>query len=139
MAGALCGIMQGSDTDCAVVAAIDAAIEARQAFSGEIRNYRKSGETFWNDLTFRPEFNADASFRHFIGISRDITRQKNAELKAEKLELDHQFMMENVLSGVVLHKADTEIIYAPMRCPPIMVCGLAATLSSAFNPEAAQT
>ncbi|MXP37426.1 PAS domain-containing protein [Erythrobacter ramosus] len=37
MAGALCGIMQGSDTDCAVIAAIDAAIEARQAFSGEIR------------------------------------------------------------------------------------------------------
>jgi len=115
MAGALCGIMQGSDTDCAAIAAINAAIEARQAFCGEIQNYRKSGETFWNDLTFRPEFNADGSFRHFIGISRDITRQKNAELKAEKLELDHQFMMENVLSGVVLHKANTEIIYANPR------------------------
>jgi PAS domain S-box-containing protein len=136
MADALRGILQGSDTACA---AIDAAIEARQAFSGEIRNYRKSGETFWNDLTFRPEFNADASFRHFIGTSRDITRQKNAELKAEKLELDHQFMMENVLSGVVLHKADTEIIYPPMRCLPMIVCGVAATLCSAFNPEAVQT
>ncbi|GAA0759613.1 PAS domain-containing protein [Erythromicrobium ramosum] len=111
---------------------------AASLFRGD-PGYRKSGEIFWNDLTFRPEFNADASFRHFIGISRDITRQKNAELKAEKLELDHQFMMENVLSGVVLHNADTEIIYAPMRCPPIMVCGVAATLSSAFNPEAAQT
>ena len=115
MADALCRIMQGSDTDCAAIDAIDAAIEARRAFSGDVRSYRKSGETFWNDLTFKPEFNPDGSFRHFIGISRDITLQKDAELKAEKLELDHQFMMENVLSGVVLHNADTEIIYANPR------------------------
>lgn len=113
--GALCGIMQGPETDPAAIAAIDEAIAARRAFSGEIRNYRKSGELFWNDLTFKPEFDANGAFRHFIGISRDITRQKNAELKVEKLELDHQFMMENVLSGVVLHEANTEIIYANPR------------------------
>ncbi len=115
VAGALCGIMQGPETDSATVEAIDAAIHTRRAFSGEVRNYRRSGESFWNDLTFKPEFGPDGTFRHFIGISRDITRQKDAELKAEKLELDHQFMMENVLSGVVLHKKDTEIIYANPR------------------------
>ncbi len=86
MAGALCGIMQGPDTDGAAIAAIDAAIQARQAFSGEIQNYRKSGETFWNDLTFKPEFSEDGAFRHFIGISRDITKQKFAELKAAIFE-----------------------------------------------------
>lgn len=76
MADALCGIMQGSDADCAAIDAIDAAIEARRAFSGDVRSYRKSGEPFWNDLTFKPEFNPDGSFRHFIGISRDITLQR---------------------------------------------------------------
>ena len=86
MAGALCGIMQGPDTDGAAIAAIDAAIQARQAFSGEIQNYRKSGECFWNDLTFKPEFNADGSFRHFIGTSRDITKQKFADLTAIAFE-----------------------------------------------------
>lgn len=115
MAGALRGIMQGSDTDCAAIAAIEAAIEARQPFSGELRNCRKSGEAMWYDLSFRPEGNADGSFRHFIGVVRDITQQKSAEIKAEQLELDHQFMMENVLSGVVLHNATTEIIYANPR------------------------
>lgn len=115
MTGSLCCIMHGPETDRATIEAIDAAIQSRQAFRGEIRNYRKSGETFWNDLTFKPEFDAGGSFRHFIGISRDITRQKNAELKAVKLELDHQFMMQNVLSGVVLHKADTAIVYANPR------------------------
>lgn len=115
MAGALCGIMQGPDTDRATIEAINAAIQLRQAFSGEIRNYRKSGETFWNDLSFKPEFDADGSFLHFVGISHDVTRQKNAEFKVEELELDHQFMMENVLSGVVLHKANTAIVYANPR------------------------
>jgi len=115
MAGALCGIMQGPDTDQGAIEAIDAAIRTGTAFSGEIRNYRKSGEIFWNDLTFKPEFNEDGSIRHFIGISRDITKQKSAELKAEQLELDHQFMMNNVLAGVVLHGANTEIVYANPR------------------------
>lgn len=115
VAEALCGILQGPETDSAALAAIDEAVRMRRAFSGEIRNYRKSGEPFWNDLSFKPEFDAGGAFRYFIGISRDITRQKDAELKAVKLELDHQFMMENVLSGVVLHKANTEIVYANPR------------------------
>lgn len=120
VAGALCSIMQGPETDREAIAAIDAAIQSRSAFSGEIRNYRKTGETFWNDLTFEPRFNEDGSLRHFIGFSSDITRRKNAETKILKLENDHQFMMENVLSGVVLHKANTEIIYANPRAKELL-------------------
>jgi PAS domain S-box-containing protein len=115
VAGALCSIMQGRDTDPATIAAIDAAIHAGCPFSGEIQNYRKSGETFWNELTFEPKFGQDGTLRHFIGITRDITRRKEAETRVSKLENQHQFMMENVLSGVVLHRANTEIIYANPR------------------------
>lgn len=82
LAGALCGIMQGRDTDPATIAKIDAAINAARPFSGEILNYRKSGEAFWNALTFEPKFNEDGSLRHFIGISRDISKRKYAEIQA---------------------------------------------------------
>ena len=119
-AGALCGIMQGPETDRAVIAAIDAAISTETAFSGEILNYRKTGETFWNDLTFKPRFNEDGTLRHFIGFSNDVTRRKIAETKVLKLENVHQFMMENVLSGVILHKADTEILYANPRAVELL-------------------
>jgi PAS domain S-box-containing protein len=120
LAGALCGIMQGPGTDQTVIEAINAAIHSGKPFSGEIQNYRKSGKTFWNDLSFEPKFNEDGSLRHFIGISRDITRQKTAESKMSKLETDHQLMMENVLSGVVLHKADTSIVYANRKARELL-------------------
>lgn len=115
LAGALCGIMQGPDTDPATIEAIATAIHAGRSFAGEIQNYRKTGETFWNELTFEPKFDLDGSLQYFVGISRDVTRRKNAETRVAKLESDHQFMMENVLSGVVLHKANTEIVYANPR------------------------
>lgn len=120
VAGALCGMMQGPETDRATIEAITAAIDDRCAFSGEILNYRKSGEVFWNHLTFKPEFHQDGSFKHFVGISRDITRQKSAEIRASKLERDHQFMLENILSAVVLHKANTEILYANPRAVELL-------------------
>jgi PAS domain S-box-containing protein len=82
VAGALCGMMQGPDTDPASIAAIDTAIHYGREFSGEIQNYRKSGETFWNELTFKPKVNEDGTIRYFMGISRDVTERKNAELQA---------------------------------------------------------
>ena len=81
IAGALCHIMQGPETERATIEAIDAALRDGVEFSGEILNYRKTGETFWNRLTFKPELNPDGSVRHFIGISRDITREKVAEFR----------------------------------------------------------
>lgn len=86
VAGALCGIMQNLETDGATIVAIDAAIHSGVVFSGEIQNYRKSGETFWNQLIFKPEFSEEGSVRHFIGILRDITNQKCAELAAESFK-----------------------------------------------------
>ena len=102
MADALCGIMQGYDTDCAAIAAIDAAIEARQAFSGDVRSYRKSGETFWNELSFRPLPAGPGEAARFIGYSRDVTARKLAQTRVTELERDYEFIAENVLSGTTM-------------------------------------
>jgi PAS domain S-box-containing protein len=77
--GNTCRIMQGPDTDKATVKAIRAALDAGVEFSGEILNYRKSGETFWNDLTITPHFNDDGSVGHFIGVTRNVTEQKRQQ------------------------------------------------------------
>jgi len=109
VAGALCHIMQGPDTDPATIAAIDAALRDGVEFSGEILNYRKSGETFWNQLTFKPEFNADGSVHHFIGISRDITREKTAEIKAAQFQ-NESFQKSNELELLSGHLSSAQRI-----------------------------
>lgn len=120
MAGALCGIMQGPDTDPDTIRAIDEALTTGAPFSGEILNYRKSGEPFWNQLRFTPQHSKDGSLTHFIGVSRDITQRKTAEARATKLENDYRFIFENVLSGVILHGADTRIRVANRRAAELL-------------------
>jgi len=56
----------------------------------EIRNYRKSGELFWNELYMSPIKDEQGNVTHFVGVQNDITRRKKAELEL----LHHQQIME---------------------------------------------
>lgn len=52
----------------------------------EIRNYRKDGTLFWNELFISPVKNEAGQVTHFIGVQNDITSRKKAEheLREEK-------------------------------------------------------
>jgi len=45
----------------------------------EIRNYRKNGELFWNELYMSPVKNKSGKLTHFIGVQNDVTTRKKAE------------------------------------------------------------
>lgn len=47
----------------------------------EIRNYRKNGTLFWNELYMSPVFDDAGQVVYFIGVQNDITRRKKAELE----------------------------------------------------------
>lgn len=108
---ALCGLMQGPKTDPQTIAAINEALASGREYSGEILNYRKSGETFWNQLSFKPMPDADGNVSRFIGFSRDVTARKLAESRVVKLERDYEFIVENVLAGIIIHNPDSSINY----------------------------
>ncbi len=108
---ALCGIIQGAQTDPQTSAAIDEALACGEPFDGEILNYRKSGETFWNHLTIKPVTDAAGTVTHFIGISRDVTASRSARTRFSQLERDYEFIFENVLAGIIIHDPDSRIRY----------------------------
>lgn len=56
----------------------------------EIRNYRKNGNLFWNELYISPVKNKDGRITHFIGVQNDITDRKKAEheLREEKSSVE---------------------------------------------------
>jgi len=60
----------------------------------EIRNYRKNGDLFWNELSISPLRNEKGEVTHFIGVQNDITARKNAE---EKLSFERQRMEKVIL------------------------------------------
>lgn len=85
-----------------------------------LRNYRKDGTLFWNEISISPVYDLHGRFTHYIGIQSDITERKQAEvallISQERLQYllssspgviysckiygDHSitFMSENVVS-----------------------------------------
>ncbi|MES2266996.1 MAG: PAS domain-containing protein [Bacteroidota bacterium] len=50
----------------------------------EIRNYRKDGTLFWNELYMSPIKDSEGATCYFIGVQNDITRRKNAESELQQ-------------------------------------------------------
>ena len=80
--GRNCRFLQGDATREEPVAEMRAAIDAGEATSVELQNYRQDGELFWNEVTIAPLRNAAGEITHYVGFQREITRRKQAERAA---------------------------------------------------------
>ena len=59
--GQNCRFLQGTETAQEGVQAIRAALQERRACEVTLRNYRKDGSLFWNNLRLAPVVGADIS------------------------------------------------------------------------------
>lgn len=69
-------------------------IEEEKECRVEIRNYRKNGNLFWNELYISPVKNENGETTHFIGVQNDITDRKKAEheLREEKSSIEKKIL-----------------------------------------------
>ena len=67
-----CRFLQGDDVQPEIKTMRDA-IESKESVRVLLRNYRKNGALFWNDLTITPYFDEIDSIMYFIGIQKDVT------------------------------------------------------------------
>ena len=90
-----CRFLQAGDRDQPGLNTIRQAIHEGRACRQILRNYRKDGSLFWNELSITPVFNEADQLTYFIGIQRDVTTEVEAvervrELEAEVAELKRQ-------------------------------------------------
>jgi len=62
-----------------------------KSFHGEMLNFRKNGEKFWNYMRIAPVRDANGFVTHYVGIQTDVTlmRQRDFEIKEQREELLH--------------------------------------------------
>ena len=72
--GRNCRFLNAHDRDQEQLEVIRQALKAGTACSVTLRNRRKDGTPFWNQLRIAPIFNADRVLTHFVGIQTDVTR-----------------------------------------------------------------
>ncbi|MET1057087.1 MAG: PAS domain-containing protein [Pedobacter sp.] len=74
-----CRFLQGDDRAQIERDVLKRAVRDGKECKVEIRNYRKNGELFWNELYMSPIKDATGSVTHFIGVQNDVTLRKKAE------------------------------------------------------------
>lgn len=83
-----CRFLQGSDRDQPGLAAIREAVKTQQPCRQIIRNYRKDGSSFWNELSITPVFNEGDQLTYYIGIQKNVTEQVHAQQRVKQLEAE---------------------------------------------------
>ena len=75
--GKNCRFLQGMDTDSAVKKEITECLRLGKSFNGIIKNYKKNGTPFWNQLSIKPIYDPyNRSITHFLGTQKEIDEQE---------------------------------------------------------------
>jgi len=110
--GKNCRFLQGDNPDPEPRAKIRDALEKGEHLSILLKNYRKDGTMFWNELTLSPIFNDAGEATHFVGVQTDVTERVEAkrqlQAKRETLEetveqLEKAHREKDQLMGAVAH------------------------------------
>ena len=75
----IAGSSRGRTTSNPALDTIRQAIRQGTEAKAELRNYRKDGSLFWNELYIAPVKDQRGRLTHFIGIQTDITQRKHQE------------------------------------------------------------
>lgn len=91
-----CRFLQGSDTKSESIKIIRKAIDGAEPVRTVLKNYRKDGSAFWNELSVTPFYDEIDEATYYIGIQKDVTdevvlqqalEQANEEIAQLKAEL----------------------------------------------------
>ncbi len=139
VAGLNCRFLQGPDTDPAAVTRLHNAICSGEGTSLLIRNYRKNGEPFWNELTISPVRNQNGALTHFIGIQNDVSARIHTERELRRLSDFQRAILDatsfelvaTAVNGVIvtMNEAARKLLRLPAGSP------LPVDVTTLFDPD----
>ncbi|QTF91857.1 PAS domain S-box protein [Halomonas sp. BM-2019] len=84
-----CRFLQNEDRDQAGLATIRQALAEGRPCRTVLRNYRKDGTLFWNELSITPVHDDDDNLTYYIGVQKDVTERVEAQQELERLKAEH--------------------------------------------------
>jgi two-component system cell cycle response regulator len=114
--GSNCRFLQRGDTDQVGLALVRASLENGEPCVVTVRNYRKDGSPFWNELSLSPISDPAGTVTHFFGTLTDVSERVTAEQKllakhkqllARKRELENLALRDG-LTGLYNRRAFDE-------------------------------
>ncbi len=78
-----CRFLQGEDTDLDAVKVIRQAIDDQAPVRTVLKNYRKDGSIFWNELSVTPFYDELDQITYYIGIQKDVSTEVELALELD--------------------------------------------------------
>ena len=128
--GRNCRFLQGEGTKAESVEKLRGAIEAEEATTVELKNYRRDGEAFWNRVSIRPLLDDDGAVEYWVGFQEDIT-----EYKQRERELERQNDRLERFAGIVSHdlRSPMSVATGRIELAKTMADGEAENLDAALD------
>ena len=99
-----CRFLQSGDRDQEGLAVIRDTLQRGGACRQTLRNYRKDGTPFWNELSLSTVKNTADGQTYFVGVQKDISlqvkaQQRVAQLEAQVAELQNELAALKATNG----------------------------------------
>jgi len=95
--GSNLGLLHGADEDQQALGQLRAALERGEAGRVLLRNYRKNGELFWNELVLQPLHGSDGAATHIVVYCHDMTARLRQSDRPEGVPV---WLREDRVTGV---------------------------------------
>jgi len=109
--GRNCRFLQNDDRNQQPIGQIRSFIESKVKGKAKLRNYRKDGTMFWNELSVAPITDGDGNTDYFVGVQRDITELVDTQLKLEEEKERYRLIAKNSTDMITRHDPDGTYLY----------------------------
>ncbi len=100
--GRNCRFLQGEDRDQPAVEELRRAVREGRHCTVVLRNYRKDGTLFWNELSIYPMRDEEGRVTNFVGVQNDITERIRTEEALSEMRRAERRRIARDLHDIVL-------------------------------------
>ncbi|MGW9685743.1 ATP-binding protein [Flagellimonas sp. 2504JD1-5] len=132
--GRNCNFLQSDDRHQKEITVIRDSLTAGTSCNVTLRNYRKNGSMFWNELAITPVRSKKGELTHFVGIQNDVTQKKKLELlRKAKGEILEMVVKKNPITHIVKAIQETLEQQIPGGIVAIMIADQVKRILSEVN------
>lgn len=114
-----CRFLQGADKDQPDLEGLRSAIREGRECRAVLKNYRKDGTPFWNELYVSPVYDEDGRLASFIGVQNDVTERLRAEEALREGEELLRLATQAGGVGIIRFGAKDNKVFCSGNCPQI--------------------
>ncbi|MBL8361437.1 MAG: PAS domain S-box protein [Rubrivivax sp.] len=109
--GRNCSFLQLGDTEQPEIAELAQAVAGRRSAQVVLRNYRKDGTLFFNELAIAPVTETDGTVRHYVGVLNDVTERERSRMAIAERGARLNAVFELSPDGFVVFDGEDRLVY----------------------------